>query len=198
MSAEGWTGSRRDPLLAGAAGLIVGGGADDARADLRSEPRGLRLVHVTTGENLDVEYWNGERCVPDASAALDRFLRDFHRGVEPIARRLLNLVWIIQRWSGPDEPFQVVSGYRAAETNAMLREGGNSRVAVDSYHIRGMAIDLRLPGLRLDSLRRAARRARGGGVGYYPESRFVHLDVGARDIGESGAREDVGKVVLLC
>lgn len=173
-------GSRRDLLVAGAAGLIAWGGAGGILAgDLRSEPRVLKLVHVNTGEGLEAEYWNDGRYVPDALAALDHLLRDFHRGVEhPIARRLLNLVWIIQRWSGLDEPFQVVSGYRTAETNAMLREGGNNRVAIDSYHIRGQAIDLRLPGLRLDSLRRAAWRARGGGVGYYPESRFVHLDVG--------------------
>lgn len=41
-----------------------------------------------------------------------------------------------------------------------------------------MAIDVRVPGLLLAQLRDRARRLRGGGLGYYPRSDFVHIDVG--------------------
>jgi uncharacterized protein YcbK (DUF882 family) len=51
-------------------------------------------------------------------------------------------------------------------------------VAKNSFHVRGMAIDIRLPGCDLDDLRRAALRLGRGGVGFYPGSEFVHVDTG--------------------
>jgi hypothetical protein len=41
-----------------------------------------------------------------------------------------------------------------------------------------MAIDLRCEGRSLPQLRAAALSLRGGGVGYYPRSDFVHVDCG--------------------
>jgi uncharacterized protein YcbK (DUF882 family) len=41
-----------------------------------------------------------------------------------------------------------------------------------------MAIDVRLPGRSLETLRDSARSLQRGGVGYYPRSGFVHVDVG--------------------
>jgi len=171
----------RRRVLGLAVGAAVGGlfPAGPAVADLVSEPRELRLVCINTGEALTAEYWNQGRYHADALAAIDHLLRDFRSGeTVPISRRLINLAWAIQRWSGVPAPLQVVSGYRSAATNAQLREEGNGRVAVNSYHMKGMALDLRLPGVGLRSLHRAALRVRGGGVGLYPDSRFVHLDVG--------------------
>jgi uncharacterized protein YcbK (DUF882 family) len=62
----------------------------------------------------------------------------------------------------------------------MLRErGGQSTgVATKSLHMVGKAIDIRVPGVKLDHLRGAARSLKLGGVGYYPSSNFVHVDVG--------------------
>jgi uncharacterized protein YcbK (DUF882 family) len=40
------------------------------------------------------------------------------------------------------------------------------------------AIDIRLPGLSTARLRDAALELHRGGVGYYPVSDFVHVDVG--------------------
>jgi uncharacterized protein YcbK (DUF882 family) len=51
-------------------------------------------------------------------------------------------------------------------------------VAKDSLHTRGQAIDIRLTGVALRDLRRAALGLRAGGVGYYPASDFIHLDTG--------------------
>jgi uncharacterized protein YcbK (DUF882 family) len=73
----------------------------------------------------------------------------------------------------------VISGYRSPATNAMLRgEHEHSGVATKSLHMQGMAIDIRIAGLDLGSLRDAALGMRAGGVGYYPSSDFVHVDVG--------------------
>jgi uncharacterized protein YcbK (DUF882 family) len=76
-----------------------------------------------------------------------------------------------------DRPVHVISGYRSPKTNAMLAARSN-QVAKNSYHVHGMAIDLRLPGRPLPTLRAAALELAGGGVGYYPKSDFVHVDVG--------------------
>jgi uncharacterized protein YcbK (DUF882 family) len=51
-------------------------------------------------------------------------------------------------------------------------------VALHSLHMTGQAVDVRLPGIPLASLRRAALDLKAGGVGYYPQSGFVHVDVG--------------------
>ena len=51
-------------------------------------------------------------------------------------------------------------------------------VAAASLHVVGMAIDIRVPGRPLERVRDAARTLRGGGVGYYQASNFVHVDVG--------------------
>jgi uncharacterized protein YcbK (DUF882 family) len=78
-----------------------------------------------------------------------------------------------------DEPFSVISGYRSPATNAMLRgDRDHSGVAAKSLHMQGMAIDIRVPGCALTALRDAALTQRAGGVGYYPASDFVHVDVG--------------------
>ena len=54
----------------------------------------------------------------------------------------------------------------------------SSGVAKRSYHMQGKAIDVRLPGFDSSQLRKAAISLKGGGVGYYSSSNFVHLDVG--------------------
>ena len=71
----------------------------------------------------------------------------------------------------------VISGYRSPASNAVLREQSQG-VAKHSLHMDGLAIDLRVPGRNLADVRNAAIALRGGGVGYYPASDFVHVDVG--------------------
>ena len=74
-------------------------------------------------------------------------------------------------------PVHVISGYRSPKTNAMLARRSR-KVAKNSYHMKGMAIDLRLPGCPLEEVRAAALSLGGGGVGFYPGPQFVHLDTG--------------------
>ena len=71
----------------------------------------------------------------------------------------------------------MISGYRSPQTNAFLRSRSNG-VAENSLHLVGQAIDIRVPGRRLSDLRSAALSLKAGGVGYYPQSDFVHVDVG--------------------
>ena len=77
----------------------------------------------------------------------------------------------------PGSDIHIISGYRSPASNQLLADTTNG-VAKHSMHLEGRAIDLRMPGVPLASLRQAALNAAGGGVGYYPDSQFVHIDTG--------------------
>jgi uncharacterized protein YcbK (DUF882 family) len=72
---------------------------------------------------------------------------------------------------------EIVSGFRAPKYQLMLRKKGHE-VARDSEHPRGHAVDFRIPTVPTRVLLQFVRSLHLGGVGYYPESRFVHADVG--------------------
>jgi uncharacterized protein YcbK (DUF882 family) len=97
--------------------------------------------------------------------------------VYPIDPQLLDLLDSLSSLTDAKAPFQVISGYRSPATNAMLRER-SEEVAKKSFHMSGMAIDIRLPGVELANLHAAGLNLARGGVGYYPDSNFVHMDVG--------------------
>ncbi len=168
---------RRHFLGCLAAGLSLSLVPRELRA-LVAVPRQLSFRHVHTGERLAVEYFDGLRYLPDALQAVDHLLRDFRTGdVLAIEPTLLDLLHLLHRSTGATRPYEVISGYRSPETNAMLRRRSHG-VAAASLHMRGMAIDLRVEGVPLRGLRKAALQLRRGGVGYYPSSNFVHVDVG--------------------
>ena len=164
--------------VASAGGTLFSSEEAEAAA-LRAPPRVLSLVNLHTGERVNAEYWSRGKYVRDAMRALNRVLRDHHNNsVHAMDPKLLDLVHALSRKINRRGPIEIVSGYRSPETNAMLREADGSGVAQNSYHMRGMAIDLRVQGLSTSQLQRAALSLRGGGVGYYPDSNFVHVDVG--------------------
>jgi uncharacterized protein YcbK (DUF882 family) len=143
-----------------------------------SGARRLSFYSLHTQESLSTVFWQDGRLVPDALAEIDWHLRDFRTGdVRAIDPALLDLLHRLGRAMAYDGPIHVISGYRSAKTNAMLaaQSGG---VAKNSYHLHGMAIDLRLPGRPLREVQRAALDLAQGGVGFYPRSDFVHVDTG--------------------
>lgn len=144
----------------------------------RSGERSLAFYNLHTGESLRTTYWQDGRYLPQELSAVNHILRDHYSNEErPMATALLDLLSDLQQRLALTQPFEVVSGYRSPATNAMLREH-SSGVAKHSLHMVGEAIDVRLPHNQLEQLRRVADRLHDGGVGYYPHSRFVHLDVG--------------------
>lgn len=171
---------RRMFLRAGAAALL-GGLASPAIAAVtvpRPNFRALAFDNLHTGERLNVDYWVDGEYVPDALRAIDRVLRDFRTGdVHPIAPGLLDLLDVMRSKLDTRQPFQVISGYRSPATNAKLHEA-SAGVAANSLHMKGMAIDIRVPGRALKTVHATALQLRRGGVGYYPKSDFVHVDVG--------------------
>ncbi|MCP5367202.1 MAG: DUF882 domain-containing protein [Hyphomicrobiales bacterium] len=140
--------------------------------------RTLAYLNLHTGEKVTATYWADGAYLDDGLGEMDRVLRDFRTGeVTDMDRRLYDLLHALRRRLDTDAPFHVISGYRSPRTNAALAQAGGG-VAKRSLHMRGMAIDIRVPGRSLKALHRAARSLRGGGVGLYPRSNFVHVDVG--------------------
>ena len=142
--------------------------------------RTLSFDNIHTGEKLELAYWRDGAYLPDAMSAVNHILRDYRTGdIRPIAPQLLDLVAGLRANLETREPVSVISGYRSPATNAMLRgEHEHSGVAAKSLHMQGMAMDIRIEGRALAALHSAALAIRSGGVGYYPVSDFVHVDVG--------------------
>ena len=170
--------SRRDFVARVAAALPVLALAPHSFAEATAGPRVLDFSHLHTGERLEVEYFSGGTYVPDALRAIDQLLRDFRTGdVHRIEPGLLDLLHQLASATDSRRPFEVISGYRSAASNAQMKAQGRG-VASSSLHTEGKAIDVRVPGRRLDSVRDAALALARGGVGYYPQDGFVHVDVG--------------------
>jgi uncharacterized protein YcbK (DUF882 family) len=145
----------------------------------RSAERWLELANTHTGEVLAVAYRTAAGFAGDALAQLQRLLRD-HRNDQqhPIDSALYDQLHEFALEAGAEPRFEVISGYRSPQTNAMLHER-SAGVAVGSLHIQGRAIDVRLRGVSCARLRDIALFKARGGVGYYERSDFVHVDTGA-------------------
>jgi uncharacterized protein YcbK (DUF882 family) len=141
-------------------------------------PRKLAFYNLHTGEAFTATYWAGGHYIADQLRSIDRVLRDFRTGdIAPIDPDSLDLLHLLQRKLESNQQFHVISGYRSPKTNDMLHRASDG-VASNSLHTVGKAIDIRIPGRSLADVRREALALRSGGVGYYPKSDFVHVDVG--------------------
>ena len=141
-------------------------------------PRSVSLYNTHTGEWVRTVYWADGHYIRDAVRDINWVLRDHYTDeVRPMNAGVLDLLGSLRDRLETNQPFLVVSGYRSPATNHRLYLKHNG-VASNSYHIHGMAIDLRCEGRSLPHLRAAATSLRGGGVGYYPRSDFVHVDCG--------------------
>ena len=139
----------------------------------------LRMYHLHTGESVDVTYRVGDRYVPSTIAILNHFLRD-HRtndvaDYDPHEFDVLHA--LMEKLHKPNGHIQIVSAYRTPGSNEYLRSQGRG-VAEHSQHMLSKAIDIRVPGVSTRKLDLAAISLGQGGVGYYPRSQFVHVDVG--------------------
>lgn len=167
------------PLLLAAvmsAGQIPAVGGD---ASPVPEEHRLQFHHTHTGESLDVIYKRGDTYLRGAAAQLEHLLRDHRTGdVHHFDARLFDLLADLLASIGrPDAVIEVICGYRTPKSNGYLRRT-TSGVAGHSLHMKAQAIDIRIKGVKTSDLRDAALALHRGGVGYYPRSDFIHVDVG--------------------
>ncbi|WP_299179054.1 DUF882 domain-containing protein [uncultured Neptuniibacter sp.] len=138
----------------------------------------LSLLNLHTGESIKSTFIANGDFQRSSLTELDYLLRD-HRNdqIHQMDTSLLMLLHELQDTFGQHKPIHVISAYRSPATNAMLSQKSN-KVAKKSYHMKGMAIDIRIPGVPLRELHKASLAMKSGGVGLYTRSNFVHLDVG--------------------
>jgi uncharacterized protein YcbK (DUF882 family) len=142
------------------------------------EQRSIWLVHTHTRESLAVVYFRDGQYVPGSLERVNHLLRDFRTDEEhTIDPALLDILFALHGEAHHEGPFEVISGYRSPQTNAALRSRSNA-VAEHSLHMQGRAIDIRLRGFPTGNLRDLAIALQRGGVGFYPDSDFVHVDTG--------------------
>lgn len=171
--------SRRLFLCAGIGAAITAATASPLEAAVRAMPeRALHLYNIHTGEWLKTVYWADGRYIARSLSQISALLRDHRSGdTHPMDPRLLDLMAATHRRLGTKGAIHIVSGYRSPATNAMLAAATDG-VAQGSLHMSGKAVDIRIPGTTTRTVGRAAKSLKGGGVGTYPASKFVHLDTG--------------------
>lgn len=172
-------GTRRRFLQLGLTTLACG----VASPALASMPRikgvkALGFHNLHTDERLELAYWKNGTYNRQALARIAHILRDFRSGEAwPVNLKLVDMLYDLQARLKNDNKIEIISAYRSPKTNATLARYSDG-VATNSYHTKGMAIDIRVPGTSLPKLHSVALNMRRGGVGYYPDSQFVHVDVG--------------------
>lgn len=156
------------PAFANAPAVLTGAG------DYRS----LALVNNRTGEWIKSVYWIEGEYVPEALHAFNHVLRDWREDLSAdMDPKVLDILSACHGMLDCSEPFEVVSGYRSPKTNALLRRRSRG-VARNSYHMKGMAVDIAMKSRSVGQMAKAGQALSAGGVGKYSRASFVHLDSG--------------------
>ena len=175
--------NRRSFLQTGAFALLAGPALAEAATPRSSAfsalpERSLSFYNLHTSESMKAVYWHKGEYVASSLAEINRVLRDHRTGDQhEINPQLLDVLCDLRLRLDTRESLQIISGYRSPATNAMLHSKSDG-VATRSMHMDGKAVDIRIPGRALSLLRKTALGMKAGGVGYYPGSNFVHLDIG--------------------
>lgn len=156
-----------------AAGLTTATGLAAPALARGMTPIGLRCIH--TGNSCQIDF-SGIDAMTFTDVQAFRFAtQDWRAGkTGKMDLRLLEFLAEIQTIHGLSGPFQLISGFRTQRTNRSLT--GTAR---NSYHTVGRALDIRHAQMSTWNLRQAALATQRGGVGYYPNSHFVHIDTAA-------------------
>jgi len=166
-------------VIAALAALAAGLGALSLSAAPAKERR-IAFYNIHTKDTIDIVYMRNGRRIPEAMKKIDWVMRDWRQDESTrMDPELIDLIWEIHRELGSRQPVHIISGYRSAKTNNMLRKtrGGQAR---KSRHVLGKAADVHFPDVPVKRLRYSALIRERGGVGYYPTSAipFVHVDTG--------------------
>ncbi len=156
------------PVYANAAGFLRGSG------DIRT----IKMHSTRTGESINTVYWIEGEYLPEALKEVTYFMRDWRNSqIKAIDVRTVDIMSAAHSLLDTTEPYQLLSGYRSPQTNAMLRSRSRG-VAKKSLHMQAKAADLRLKSRSVAQMAQAATRCSAGGVGSYRGANFVHMDSG--------------------
>ncbi len=129
----------------------------------------LALLDVNGSQSIRVRPF-GNDGIPNQEAfdQLKEFMRCRRTGqAQEMNPRLVALLTrLAKRFDGA--VLHVISAHRAADAVT---------TRPSSQHTRGTAADVRIPGVSLEQIAQAAHEVGARGIGVYPSSRFVHVDV---------------------
>ncbi|MES2741796.1 MAG: DUF882 domain-containing protein [Pseudomonadota bacterium] len=151
------------------------------------KPRVLDVTRPASGERAKILYWKDGEVIDSAYQELCHLLRDVNgKKVAPIDPKLFETLWGTQAFVaryGIEQPLEILSGYRTADSNNKLIEAGVP-AARQSLHIQGRAADIRIPNLNAEVLGGLVRSFRQGGVGFYyragARGGWIHADTGLK------------------
>lgn len=156
------------PTFSNATGFLRGAG----------DMRRVKMYSGRSGESADAVYWVDGEYIPEVLKEINHFMRDLRADAAlKMNPQNLDIIAATHHLLDVKEPYMLLSGYRTAATNALLREQSRG-VARNSLHIQGMAADLRLQSRTVSQMAAAAQACSAGGVGHYYRSNFVHMDCG--------------------
>ena len=154
----------------------------------------LSLYHSHSHEFLEAAYERNGVIDPTALRRINHFMRSRDSGKEiEIDLNLIRFIDHLQDHFGADT-VEVICGYRTPDFNRLLKKEGKN-VAESSNHMKGIAVDIHLDEISEKKIQAYARRLKIGGVGYYPDSLMVHVDLGRVHFWQSGNfsdRTDIG------
>lgn len=138
--------------------------------------RRIQLLHAT-GDHANLPYMVDGALHEPGYVQICRFMRDRVTGdAVTVDTRLLDILYGVQGWlryfQAPGS-FILTSAYREPKRNR-----GIEGAALNSKHTTGEAVDGRIPGVQTKVLADFARWLGAGGVGWYPQRGFVHIDTG--------------------
>ncbi len=145
-----------------------------------AESRRLQLHNTHTAQRLDIIYYQDGKYLKQSMSAINKIMADHRTGeVANMDKRLVDLLYSIKKRTNNSSGsyINIISAYRSPMSNKKLRRR-SKKVAKNSFHMKGQAIDISIDKVRLSQVRKQAKLLHKGGVGYYPRSRFVHVDVG--------------------
>lgn len=176
--------SRRDMIkhsmgfLVCASGLLIPNTANAAFRLFSPKEKRLICHNRHTGDKLDLVFWDKKGYKGDALAQIDLVMRDHYSSKQvPIDLDLIEGMYQLSQTLNTRNSLEIVSGYRHENTNKNLRKK-SKKVARESYHMKGKAVDIRVSGFSAFHLQTAVKKLKLGGVGYYPKANFVHMDTG--------------------
>ena len=165
-------------FAAGACSLLLINKTASAAPQSLLPPRRLYINQPFAAESFRDVYFANGKYIPEAMKQIQRLLRDHNDNtLHQIDPQLVDLMNRMQQTLRTDQPLSIVSGYRSPHSNATARRT-DRKVAKNSFHMQGKAVDIRVQGFSVSQLRRAATSLQAGGVGTYRNRDFLHLDVG--------------------
>ena len=188
----------RASFLVMLAGGVLSGCASTPTDAGRGGSRSITLYHPGSGETVSVTYRGLQGYDAEALQRIALLFRDRRTdAVAPVDPALIDMLADLRDRCGvdADTPVHITSGYRSRATNVALASR-SANVADNSYHIRGQAADITIPGVDPRRLAEEAAAMRRGGYALYPHSGHVHVDTGPYRTwtpkgGEPGARPRV-------